>query len=235
MQLKNKQLAELLQHQLNRSSHENSYSPCSLTPILKQILLNITKNSDRNGKQRRHNEIVKRFCTALFIYAGPLAYEFIQSNMQQALPSVRTIQRVIYSEYKTITEGLFRFDELEKHIELYGCPKIVSIAEDATRIIARVDYDSETDRCVGFVLPVNQKGLPIVDSYLASSFVAIESMFVNSPTARYAYVYMAQPLQQDIPPFCLACLGTDNKFTAAKVMQRWNHIYENAKKEISMF
>ena len=230
LQLKNKQLAELLQHQLNRSSHENSYSPCSLTPILKQILLNITKNSDRNGKQRRHNEIVKRFCTALFIYAGPLAYEFIQSNMQQALPSVRTIQRVIYSEYKTITEGLFRFDELEKHIELYGCPKIVSIAEDATRIIARVDYDSETDRCVGFVLPVNQKGLPIVDSYLASSFVAIESMFVNSPTARYAYVYMAQPLQQDIPPFCLACLGTDNKFTAAEVMQRWNHIYEECKK-----
>ena len=230
LQLKNKYLSEMLQHQLNISSHEKcDYNESLLTPILKQILLNITKNSEKDDKHQRHSETVKKFCTALFIYCGPLAYEFIQHNMKQALTSLRTIQRVLHSEYRTLDEGSFRFDELEKHIELHGCPKIVSIGEDATRIIARVDYDSETDRCVGFVLPLNEKGLPIVDSYLATSFKAIESMFTKSAIAKYAYVYMAQPLKLNAPPFCLACFGTD-KFTAVEVMQRWNYIYEECKK-----
>jgi len=41
-----------------------------------------------------------------------------------------------------------------------------SVGEDTTRVIGRVDYDSETDRCVDFVVPVN--GLPISDSFLAT-------------------------------------------------------------------
>lgn len=124
----------------------------------------------------------KNFCTALFIYCGLVAYEFIQHNTKQALSSMRTIQRVLHSEYRTFDEGSFQFDELEKHIELHGCPKIVSIGKDATQIIARVDYDIETDRCIGFVLPLNEKGLPIVDSCLATSFKAIESMFTSTCT-----------------------------------------------------
>ena len=28
---------------------------------------------------------------------------------------------------------------------------------------------------------------------------------------------MAQPLSQNVPAFCLACLGTDNKFTAEHI------------------
>ena len=36
---------------------------------------------------------------------------------------------------------------------------------------------------------------------------------------------MAQPLCQNVPAFCLACLGTDNKFTAEQVLKRWKYIY----------
>jgi len=51
LQLKNKELSEMLQHQLNISSHEKcDYNPNLLTPILKQILLNITKNSEKDDK-----------------------------------------------------------------------------------------------------------------------------------------------------------------------------------------
>ena len=49
-------------------------------------------------------------------------------------------------------------------------------------------------------------------------------MFRSTPLAKYAYVYMAQPLCQGVPPFCLACMGTDNKFTAQHVMLRWKYI-----------
>ena len=88
--------------------------------------------------------------------------------------------------------------------------QLVSIGEDATRVILRIDYDNETDRLIGFVLPCDDSGLPVVDTYLAVSFDSIKKSF----SAKYAFVYMAQPLCQNVLAFCLACLGTDNKFTA---------------------
>ena len=42
--------------------------------------------------------------------------------------------------------------------------------------------------------------------------------------AKYAFVYMAQPLTSSIPPFCLCCYGTDNSFTAEDVLKRWKYI-----------
>ena len=118
--------------------------------------------------------MIKKISIALFIYFGPLAYEFLQKNLHQALPSLLTIQRHI--------------------IQTKSC----------------VEYDSQTDRCVGFVLPLSENGLSLIDSsFLAVSFDAIKNnMFA---TAKYAYVFMAQPLAQITPAFCLACFGIDNK------------------------
>ena len=67
-------------------------------------------------------------------------------------------------------------------------------------------------------LPSNENGLSIVDSFMAVSFAAIEKMFCENAVSKYAYVYMAQPLCSGVPPICLACLGTDNNFTAEDVM-----------------
>ena len=54
----------------------------------------------------------KKFCTSLLIYSGPLAYEFMQQNLPQALPCLQTVQQVIHSEYKTVSEGDFKSDDL---------------------------------------------------------------------------------------------------------------------------
>ena len=79
---------------------------------------------------------------------------------------------------------------------------------------------------MGFVLPLDSNGLPLVDSFLAVSYKAIEEMFHCASKAKYAYVYMAQPLSLTAPPFCLACIGSDNRFTAQHVLLRWKYIYE---------
>ena len=113
-----------------------------------------------------------------------------------------------------MNEGEFRFDGLAAHIAKYNTTNIVTIGEDATRIICRMEYDSKTNRCVGFVLPLKNR-LPEIDSFLATSFDAVERMFADHTIARYAYVYMAQPLDHNIPAFCL---GTNNKFTAEHVL-----------------
>ena len=69
-----------------------------------------------------------------------------------------------------------------------------------------------------------------VDSFLAVSFNAMEDMFRSAAKAKYAYVYMEQSLCLTAPPFCLSCIGSDNKFTAQHVMLRWKHIYEECTK-----
>ena len=96
----------------------------------------------------------------------------------------------------------------------------MSIGEDATRVVGHVNYDSEPDHCIGLVLPLDENGLPKVDSSLAVSFPAIEKMLSNNAVSKYAYVYMAQPLSDTVPPICLACFGTDNKFNTENIMLR---------------
>lgn len=98
-----------------------------------------------------------------------------------------------------------------------------------------MEYDCATDRCVGFVLPLNNDGLPVIDAFVAVSFPAMENMLHKVSVAKYAYVYMAQPLWQNVPPFCLACFGTNNKFCAKDLLPRWIYITnECAKRGITV-
>ena len=155
-----------------------------------------------------------------------MAYEFIHKNLPQAMPSVRTIQSTIHSQYTHIEEGDFRFDQLSLHLEKHHLPRIVTISEDGTRIIKRVEYDPRTNRCVGFVLPSQTNGNGEIENnqFEATSFENIEDMFKSSTIARYAYTYIAQPLLEGAPSFCLCCFGTDNKFTSDHILMWWKFI-----------
>ena len=55
-------------------------------------------------------------------------------------------------------------------------------------------------------------------------------MFEKCTIAKYAYLYTVQQLQEGAPSFFLACVGTDNRFTAAEVLQKWNYIHTELKK-----
>ena len=193
-------------------------------------MTNAQRNSAIAPQSRRYELVIIKFAVSLLIYAGPMAYRFVQSNMSQALPSLRTVQRRISKEYIQLSEGEFRFDALLDHLERHKCPPIISIGEDATRIIARVEYDENTNRLVGFVLPCNENGSPIYDEFLAVSFEHIENCFKNGELSRYAFLYMAQPIAPAVPSFVLACIGTNNRFNAELVQTRWLHINEQCKK-----
>jgi len=58
----------------------------------------------------------------------------------------------------------------------------------------------------------------MVDSFLATSFQAMEEMFKANKRAKYTYVYMAWCLSRKVPPFRLGCIGTDNCFIATDVL-----------------
>ena len=212
------------------TSRQSDGGKTEVLSFFQKLVVNAEHNSLELPKQRRHDFVIKKFATSLLIFAGPLAYKFLHRNMPVALPCLRTVQRIVFEEYCCITEGEFRFDELKLHLESYGTPKVVSIGEDATRVIARVEYDNQTNRLVGFVLPCDKDGLPITDSFLATSFDSIEKAFDTSVVSKYGFVYMAQALCTRVPSFCLGCFGTDNKFTTEHVLKRWNHIYHECQK-----
>ena len=55
------------------------------------FLENAEKNCLKFPTQRRHNNLIKQFATALFVYSGPIAYNFLHKNMPECLPSLRTV------------------------------------------------------------------------------------------------------------------------------------------------
>lgn len=125
-------------------------------------------------------------------------------------------------------EGEVRFKELKEFLVQRELGNAVFISEDATRLVDRVEYDSRTNRCVGFVGPLNQNGLPELAVFTADTAEAIQAFFDKYTAARYAYVVMAQPLKKNTPAFCLCIFGTDNRFDTQDVLNRWHFMKKGA-------
>ncbi|KAE8737840.1 hypothetical protein FOCC_FOCC016691 [Frankliniella occidentalis] len=109
-------------------------------------------------------------------------------------------------------------------------PLKVSISEDGTRVQERFSYDPFTNSIIGPVLPLADSGVPLTNSYPATSAAMIANHLKNGKVASTGYAIMAQPLKDGSPPFCLNLFGTDNKFYSDQVYKRWAFIFEQLKK-----
>lgn len=56
-----------------------------------------------------------------------MSYNFISSNLPKALPCLRTVQRIIVTDYVLLQEGKFRFDELLEHLKNFNASMAVSV------------------------------------------------------------------------------------------------------------
>lgn len=92
---------------------------------------------------------------------------------------------MVYPVNWTIHEREFRFQELLAHLNAYKAPKVVAIGEEATRVISRVEYDNETDKLLGFILPCNTQGLSLGDYFIAVTFASMEESFRTAEVAKY--------------------------------------------------
>jgi len=200
------------------------------TSLFRELLRTASENCKRVPQARRHTEIVKKFSLSVLLRIGSTGYELLHKNMPEALPSLSTVKREAAKRYTPLIEGEFSFDQLVAHLEAYSASRMVSISEDATRVISRVEYDQVKDKLVGFVLPLDEDSLPLSESFQASTLSAIEEMFEKCKKASSAYVYMAQSLSPNTPPFCLCIIGTDNCFDANMVTLRWKYIIKECKK-----
>lgn len=135
------------------------------------------------------------------------------------------------SEYKTkITEGELRCKDLVHYLETVKAKKYVWLSEDASGVVAKVEFDSKSNQMIGLVLPSNPStGMPIPFSYLARSECEIQSNMKKNKSS-LVYIVLAQPLMKNTPPFILQLFGTNNRFSANDVLNRWKHTVQELKK-----
>lgn len=83
-----------------------------------------------------------------------------------------------------------------------------------------MDYDSKTDKFVGFTLPIKEDGLPDKKKFENLTASQLKVHFMQSPQSCYIYTIMVKPLSLKSSSFCLAVFGTDNKFKMKDVLHR---------------
>jgi len=72
------------------------------------------------------------------------------------LPSISTLNRYLYNKRRYIEEGEIDFNGLVQHLKERNASKIIWIAEDATRITGKIEYNSRSNKVLGFVLPLKK-------------------------------------------------------------------------------
>lgn len=200
-----------------------------LSLFLQKLLDNAIGNSDHMGNNNSYDEFTKNVSLYLFYTAGRIAYETLQANLKNCLPSISTLNRFVDNKQKRLEEGSFDFEGLRDFLEMKNLPKVIWISEDGTRVNGRIEYDSICNKIVGFVLPL-AKGLPQSNRFIASSSSVIQEYFQEGVKSSYAYVIVAQPLTPGSPSYCVSMFGTDNKFNHKDVIERWKYIKQEAKK-----
>lgn len=202
--------------------------------FLNKLLEAADQNSNREKGGYRYNSKIKSFASYIRMLVGPLAYETIQKNLECALPSLPSVNRYIQSSKSRIIEGILRCEELKIYLEERGVshPFAVSLSEDATRTVGKVQYDQKTNQLVGFVLPTNSvNGMPIPFSYQARNANEILNHFsCSNSISTFLNVVMAQPIVTNVPAFCLLLFGSDNRYSSQDVLMRWKHIVVELKK-----
>lgn len=199
--------------------------------LLEKFLDAANRNSARKKGGYRYDSEIKRYAAYLRMLCGPLAYETIQRNLECALPSLTSTNRYIKSANCHVVEGILRSEELLLYLKERNLPLVVSLSEDATRIIGRVQYDATSNQLVGFTLPLNSSnGMPMAYSFPARSAKEIHDHFsAGHSISNFLNVIMAQPVANG-KAFCLLAFGSNNSYSSGDVSNRWKYITNELKK-----
>ncbi|CAF4770009.1 unnamed protein product, partial [Rotaria magnacalcarata] len=59
-------------------------------------------------------------------------------------------------------------------------------------------YDTTSNTFIGFSLPLDSNGMPILNSYSTDSFTRLEEWYTNVPRATLLNAYLIQPLSSSL-------------------------------------
>lgn len=150
--------------------------------LLSKLKATADQNVSRKKAGYRFPNDLKSLAVYVRINGGKMVYETIQKNLELALPSLDTTNRIIRKMKNPIVEGNLRANELLEYLMDRELPLVVTLSEDATGIEGRVQYDPKTNQVTGFTLPLAANGMPIPLAYPARSGIEIVSHFNNNNT-----------------------------------------------------
>ncbi|CAF4104475.1 unnamed protein product [Rotaria sp. Silwood2] len=213
-----------------RVSNENEADE-NKDKFLNHFIDTITDNLTKSKNNFRYSNSIKNFALSLYILGGKLTYEFLRLNLPGSLPHLSLLNSLISSSDSRISEGEFRFDQLQKHFDSLNVQYAFG-SEDCTGIVKRIKYDSTTNTFTGFPSLLD-RGVPIKSYYQTNSFDALKLWFNSIDKASLLNVHMIQPVQStdnsSIPsPYLLSAYGIDNTATANDILQRWWYIFNQS-------
>ena len=148
------------------SNHNLATSTKGFSPLLKQLLTNAKANIDKEGLQaKRHNAIIKIFYISLNLCRS-MGIRFSSWKYASGITFLQPIQRAVSTVWvQAYWRGWIQIWWCCCTLKELWCQNVEPIAEDATSVIAKADYDYENDRVVVFVLPYDDTGLPISETF----------------------------------------------------------------------
>lgn len=104
-----------------------------------------------------------------------LTYEFIRLNLPGSLPDLTTLNTLISNSNLKISEGEFRFDQLQNHFDSLNV-QYAFYSEDTNGVVKKIKYDFRTNTFTGFPTPLD-RGIPIKEYYQTDSFNTLNLWF----------------------------------------------------------
>lgn len=231
-------LKQALQSLQQTVDHQETVLSAPENTLLNVLVESAFENSMSSKHGYRHNIVLKNFACYVKLVGGALLFETLHANLSTSIPSSSTLSRFMDVNGSKIVEGVLRVDELKTYLVDRDAPLVVIVAEDATRNVGKISYDSVTNQLVGFVPTLNNHGMPITNMFPARNALEIQNHFENDKNVigTMAYTITAQALKESVPPFILTLFSIDNKFSSTDVTNRHAYIQcELGKKGISVY
>lgn len=193
--------------------------------LLQSLIKSANNNASRAPTRRRYEYSLKKLGCILYLLAGRMAYEILCANLESALPSVATVRKLLDDETQLFKAGVLRTQELkqwliERNLELRVC-----VAEDQTKIVESIQYNSKENVLDGLSLPLGCNGFPLENPYSAKNAFEIKKAIDTGEVAAYVNVFMVQPQHnQKTPAFCLIIYPTNSRFNFSHCLRRWEFL-----------
>lgn len=96
------------------------------------------------------------------------------------------------------------------------------MAEDATALVKKIEYEPSSDSVVGFSSKLGDNGLPEPNSFPATSIKIVKGYFDTfwEDQAHSIHSLVAVPLAKNMTPYVLCVFGTSNRYTAEPCLKR---------------
>ncbi|CAM4921707.1 unnamed protein product [Rotaria socialis] len=200
-----------------------------LTDFPLDFISNMLSNITRSKNLYRYEQSVKDYAVSLYILGGRNVYDFVRLNIPGLIPSLTSLRSILTSSKKYFIEGEFQYERFNEFIELLDC-KYAFCGEDSTSVVSKVCYDSRSNSFVGFTLPLKD-GFPCSRYFSTNSFGELEQWYekIDKSFLINANVIQAVcPSNRTSPsPFLLAAYGTNSKYTARDILNRWSKIFDS--------